>query len=49
MIQVELLRIIIDEEKREQIIVLKEKAGTKILPIIIGLNEALAKIGRAHV
>ena len=42
MIKVELSRIIIDEEKREQIIVLKEEGGTKLLPIVIGLNEAIA-------
>jgi len=42
MIEVELSRIIIDEERHEQVIVLKEKNGTKLLPIVIGLNEALA-------
>lgn len=42
MVQVELSRIIIDEQKKEQIVVLKEKAGTKLLPIIIGINEAAA-------
>jgi hypothetical protein len=42
MIEVELSRIIIDEAKREQIIVLKEKNGSKTLPIVIGINEALA-------
>ncbi|HDN86514.1 MAG: bifunctional nuclease family protein [Candidatus Omnitrophota bacterium] len=42
MIEVELSRIIIDEEKREQIIVLREKNGSKTLPIVIGLTEALA-------
>ncbi len=40
MVQVELSRIIIDEQKKEQIVVLKEKDGTKLLPIIIGINEA---------
>lgn len=42
MIPVELSRIIIDEQKREQIIFLKEKNGARILPIVIGLNEAVA-------
>ncbi|MCK4809693.1 MAG: bifunctional nuclease family protein [Candidatus Omnitrophica bacterium] len=42
MIAVDLSKIIIDEQKQEQIIVLKEKGGSKILPIVIGLNEALA-------
>ena len=42
MIEVELSRIIIDEERHEQVIVLKEKNGEKLLPIVIGLNEALA-------
>ncbi|RKY40393.1 MAG: bifunctional nuclease family protein [Candidatus Omnitrophota bacterium] len=42
MIEVELSRIVIDEERHEQVIVLKEKKGNKLLPIVIGLNEALA-------
>ncbi|MBN2483400.1 MAG: bifunctional nuclease family protein [Candidatus Omnitrophica bacterium] len=42
MIEVELSRIIIDEQKKEQIVVLKEKNGTKLLPIVIGINEAAA-------
>lgn len=42
MIEVELSRIIIDEEKKEQIIVLKEKNGSRILPIVIGIYEATA-------
>ena len=42
MIEVELSKIIIDEEKQEQVIVLKEKGGSKILPIVIGLSEAVA-------
>lgn len=42
MIEVTLSKIIIDEEKKEQIIVLKEKRGAKLLPIVIGLNEAAA-------
>ena len=40
MIEVELSRIIIDEEKREQVIVLKERGGSRLLPIVIGLSEA---------
>lgn len=42
MIEVELSRIIIDEQKKEQVIVLKEKEGTRLLPIIIGISEATA-------
>ena len=48
MIKVELSRIIIDEEKREQIIVLKEEGGIKLLPIVIGLNEADRKSTRLN-
>lgn len=40
--EVELSRIIIDEEKKEQVIVLKEKQGGRILPIVVGINEAAA-------
>ena len=42
MVEVELSRVIIDEEKNEQVIVLKEKGGERILPIVIGVNEAVA-------
>jgi len=42
MIEVELSRIIIDEKKKEQVIVLKEKDGKRFLPIVIGINEAAA-------
>ncbi|MBD3246435.1 MAG: bifunctional nuclease family protein [Candidatus Omnitrophica bacterium] len=42
MIAVELSRIVIDEEKREQVVVLKETDGNRMLPIVIGLNEAAA-------
>jgi bifunctional DNase/RNase len=42
MIEVELARIIIDEQKREQVIVLKEKDGSRLLPIVIGIAEATA-------
>lgn len=42
MIEVELSRIIIDEEKKEQVVVLKEKKGQRLLPIVIGITEASA-------
>jgi uncharacterized protein len=42
MIEVELSRIVIDEAKREQVIVLKEQGGQRSLPIAIGMNEAAA-------
>ena len=42
MVEVELSKIIIDEKRQEQMIVLKEKSGSRALPIIIGTNEALA-------
>ncbi len=42
MIEMELSKIVIDEKRHDQLIVLKEKDGQKILPIIIGLNEASA-------
>jgi bifunctional DNase/RNase len=38
----ELNRIVIDEKRHDQLIVLKEKGGNRILPIVIGLNEASA-------
>ncbi len=41
-IAVELSRIIISEEQESQVIVLKEKGGKRILPIWIGLFEAVA-------
>lgn len=40
MIEMELNKIIIDEKNTDQVIVLKEKNGSRILPIIIGLLEA---------
>ena len=40
MIQVELSRIIIDEKRRDQVIVLKEKEGERKFPIVIGFLEA---------
>lgn len=48
MVEMELNKIIIDEKRQDQIIVLKEKNGDKLLPIIIGFVEASAikmKIG----
>ncbi len=41
-IPVELSRIIISEEQESQVIVLKEKGGRRVLPIWIGLFEAVA-------
>lgn len=38
----ELNKIVIDEKRHDQLIALKEKGGTRILPIVIGLNEASA-------
>ena len=40
MIQVELSKIIIDEKRQDQIIVLKEKNGDRQFPIVIGFLEA---------
>jgi len=40
MVEVELAKIIIDEKRPEQVIVLKEKEGKRALPIVIGLLEA---------
>ncbi|MDD5070539.1 MAG: bifunctional nuclease family protein [Candidatus Omnitrophica bacterium] len=42
MIAVDLTRVIVDEEKREQLIVLKERDGLRILSIVIGIAEATA-------
>lgn len=38
----ELNKIVIDEKRHDQLIVLKEKDGKRILPIVIGLTEASA-------
>lgn len=38
----ELNKIVIDEKRHDQLIVLKEKGGERVLPIVIGLNEASA-------
>ncbi len=40
MIKVELARIIIDEKRQDQVIVLKEKDGERQIPIVIGFMEA---------
>lgn len=40
MIRVELSKIIIDEKRQDQIIVLKEKDGQRQFPIVIGFLEA---------
>jgi len=40
LIQVELSKIIIDEKRQDQIVVLKEKTGDRQFPIVIGFLEA---------
>lgn len=42
MVEMELSKIVIDEKRHDQLIVLKEKEGLRLLPIVIGLNEASA-------
>lgn len=42
MLEVELTRIIIDEKRPEQIVVVKDKNSGRIMPIVVGLSEALA-------
>ncbi|MBI5779366.1 MAG: bifunctional nuclease family protein [Planctomycetes bacterium] len=42
MIQVELSRLIIDENREEQLIILKEVKGERVFPIVIGIYEAAA-------
>lgn len=42
MIEMELNKIVIDEKRHDQLIVLKEKGGERLLPIVIGLAEASA-------
>jgi bifunctional DNase/RNase len=41
-IEMELNRIRIDENRGEQVIVLKEKSGDRLLPIVIGIMEVTA-------
>jgi hypothetical protein len=42
MVEMELNKIVIDEKRHDQLIVLREKNGSRILPIVIGLAEASA-------
>ena len=42
MVEMELNKIIIDEKRHDQVIVLKEKIGSRVLPIVIGITEASA-------
>ncbi len=42
MVNVSLFKIIMHENKHDQIIILKEKDGSRQLPIVIGLAEAAA-------
>jgi len=42
MVEMELNKIVIDEKRHDQLIVLKEKEGDRVLPIVIGLPEASA-------
>ena len=42
MVQMELNKIRIDERRGEQVIVLKEKDGSRLLPIVIGIMEVTA-------
>jgi len=42
MVEMELSKIVIDEKRHDQLIVLKEKNGERSLPIVIGLAEASA-------
>jgi len=42
MVEMELNKIVIDEKRHDQLIVLKEKSGERLLPIVIGLAEASA-------
>ena len=41
-IEMEISKIRIDEKRGEQIIVLKERGGSRMLPIIIGISEVTA-------
>ena len=40
MVEMELFRIRIDDKRREQVIMLKERNGERVLPIVIGISEA---------
>ncbi len=48
MVEMELFRIIINETKEGQVVVLKEKKGKRTLSIIIGFPEALAIKTKTH-
>ena len=41
-VQMEVSKIRIDERRGEQVIVLKERGGNRVLPIIIGISEVTA-------
>ncbi len=40
MVEIELVKIIIDEKNHDQAVVLREKGGSRQIPIVIGLVEA---------
>ena len=42
MIQMDVSKIRIDERRGEQVVVLKERGGNRLLPIIIGISEVTA-------
>ena len=42
LIEMEVSKIRIDERRGEQVVVLKERGGTRFLPIIIGISEVTA-------
>lgn len=42
MVRMEINRIRIDERRGEQVVVLREVGGTRVLPIIIGISEVTA-------
>ena len=42
LVQMEVSRIRIDERRGEQVVVLKERGGNRLLPIIIGISEVTA-------
>ena len=51
MVEMELFRIRVDDKRRDQLIILKEKNGDRVLPIVIGIYEADAirlKISRVE-
>ena len=41
-VRMDLAQIVISETRDQQLIVLRERNGERVLPIVIGLNEALA-------